>query len=377
MKMRVLVLGAGFGGLELSTVLSEALPDNLDLTLIDKNDFFFFGYAKLDVMFGHKTAEAVRIPYSRFARPGVRFLQEEIIEIDPPAKRVRTNGGTYDADVMVVALGADYDVSATPGLTEGGYEFYSFAGAEHSRKALTSFSGGHAIVGVTSKPFKATGAVSEATLLLDDYLTKRGIRGACTVSMVLPFETPIPPSPEASQALLRAFAEHEIHFLPNRLVKRLEPSRHVAILDDESELPYDLFLGVPKHCAPAVVLASGLTDQGWIAVNPKTLETKFPGVYAIGDVTSIGTPKTGGFSESAARTVAERLIADFRGGPRPGPYTGTSTAYLEFGAGRAGRMDFDFFSGASPQVRFTEPSTALAHEKEQVELYHLARWFGM
>jgi len=377
MKLRVLVLGAGFGGNELSTVLSEALPDHLDLTLIDKMDFFFFGYSKLDVMFGYKTSEAVRIAYSRIARPGVRFLQEEIVAIDPVAKRVTTNRGTYDADVMVVALGADYDISATPGLAEGGYEFYSFTGAERLRKALLSFSKGHVIVGVTSTPFKATGAVSETVLLLDDYLTKRGMRAACTISMVLPFGAPIPPSPEASQALRRAFAEHGVNFVPDRLVKALDPSRHVAILDDENKMPYDLFLGVPKHCVPAVVAASGLTDKGWIPVNPKTLETKFPGVYAIGDVTSIGTPKTGGFSESAARTVAETLIADLRGSQRPGPYTGTSTAYLEFGAGRVGRLDFDYFSGPSPQVRFTEPSTALASEKEQEEMHHFARWFGL
>ena len=377
MKLRVLVLGAGFGGLELSSVLSEALPDRLELTLIDKMDFFFFGYSKLDVLFGHKKSEAVSIPYSRIARPGVRFLQEEIVAIDPVAKQVRTNSGAYEADVLVVALGADYDVSATPGLAEGGYEFYSFAGAERSGKALASFSKGHVIVGVTSTPFKATGAVSEVTLLLDDFLTKRGIRAACTISMVLPFGAPIPPSPEASQALRSAFAEHGINFVPNRLVKALDPSRHAAILDDDSEMPSDLFLGVPKHSVPAVVAASGLTDKGWITVNPKTLETKFPGVYAIGDVTSIGTPKTGGFSESAARTVAATLIADVRGSQRPGPYIGTSTAYLEFGAGRVGRLDFDYFSGPSPQVRFTEPSRALAREKEQDESHHLARWFGL
>src|ERR1043165_4355552 len=264
MKLRVLVLGAGFGGLELSTLLSEALPDRLDLTLIDKMDTFFFGYAKLDVMFGHKTAEAVRIPYAQITKPSVRFLQEEIVAIDPVTKRVRTNRGTYAADVIVVALGADYDVSATPGLAEGGYEFYSFAGAERIQKALPSFAEGHAIVGVTSKPFKATGAVSETVLLLDDYLTKRDTRAACTISMILPFGTPIPPSPEASQALQRAFAEHEIHFVQDRLVKALDPSRHVAILDDNREMPYDLFLGVPKHCVPAVVAASGLTDQSWI-----------------------------------------------------------------------------------------------------------------
>ena len=133
MNLRVLVLGAGFGGLELSTLLSEALGDRLDLTLIDKNDSFVFGYSKLDVMFGRKTPDAVRLAYRNIVKPGVRFRQETITAIDPERRRVTTQSGTYDADVLVVALGADYDPDATPGLVAGGNEFYSVAGAERLR----------------------------------------------------------------------------------------------------------------------------------------------------------------------------------------------------------------------------------------------------
>jgi sulfide:quinone oxidoreductase len=376
MKLRVLVLGAGFGGLELSSVLSEQLHDDLELTLIDRNDSFFFGYSKLDVMFGHKKPEAVLIPYAHVVKPGVRFIQDEITEIDPEAKSVQTAHGSFDSDVLVVALGADYDVSATPGLAEGGNEFYSFAGAKRVRENLPSFSKGHAIVGVTSKPFKATGAVSEAALLLNDYLTERGVRDACSVSLIMPFGAPIPPSPEASQALLKAFSERGISFVPNRTVKALDPGRQMVILDDESEMPYDLFLGVPKHRVPEVVAASDLVDKGWIPVNPKTLETRFPDVYAFGDVASIGIPKTGGFAESAARVVAADLIAKLQKGERPGPYSGTSSAYIEFGRGQVGRMNLDFLSGPKPVVDFTNPSEALSVEKEEVELRHRARWFG-
>ena len=154
MKLRVLVLGAGFGGLELSTMLSNALGNQLDLTLIDKSDSFFIGFSKFDVMFGRKTSEAVRIPYRNITKPGVRFRQETITAIDPKTRRVTTDGGTYDADVLVVALGADYDLAATPGLIEGGHEFYSFAGAERFRNFLPTFNGGHVVVGVANTPFK-------------------------------------------------------------------------------------------------------------------------------------------------------------------------------------------------------------------------------
>ena len=126
MKLRVLVLGAGFGGLELSSILAETMGRDLDLILIDKSDSFYFGFSKLDVMFGRKTPDAVTIPYRGINKPGVEFRQETITEIDPRARRVTTDHGSYEADVLVLALGADYDIAATPGLVEGGHEFYTF-----------------------------------------------------------------------------------------------------------------------------------------------------------------------------------------------------------------------------------------------------------
>src|SRR5215213_6353456 len=97
MPVRVVILGAGFGGLELSTLLSEALGEQLDVTLIDKNDAFIFGFSKLDLMFGRKTPNAVRLPYRDIAKPGVHFCQETITRIDPETRRVTTTNGTYEA----------------------------------------------------------------------------------------------------------------------------------------------------------------------------------------------------------------------------------------------------------------------------------------
>jgi sulfide:quinone oxidoreductase len=377
MKRRVVVLGAGFGGLELSTILSEALADRLDLTLTDRNDSFIFGFSKLDVMFGRKTPDAVRLAYRNIVKPGVRFRRETITAIDPEARCVTTDSGTYDADVLVVALGADYDLDATPGLTEGGNEFYSIAGAERLREVLPNFSKGHAIVGVTSAPFKCPPAPSETALLLHDHLIARGVRDACEISLIMPFGSPIPPSPASSRALLAAFAERGITFVPKRLVRALDPARRVAILDDETEMPYDLFLGIPKHRVPAVVAASGMIVDGWIPVDPKNLKTRFPGVYAVGDVTSVGTPKAGVFSEGAARVAAASLLAELQGGEKPSAYTGAGSCFVEFGGGRVGRVDVDFLSGSSPTGSFIEPSVALVAEKERFGSSRRARWFGL
>ncbi len=377
MAPRVVVLGAGFGGLELTTILSETFADGLDLTLIDKSEHFVFGFSKLDIMFGRETPEAVRLAYRDIVKPGVRFRQEAITAIDPVARRVTTDAGTYEADVLVVALGADYDMDDTPGLAEGGNEFYSLAGAERLREVIPTFSKGHAIVGVTSTPFKCPPAPSEAALLLHDDLTKRGVRDACEISLVMPFGVPIPPAPDASRALLAAFAERGITFVANRLVRALDPGRRVAILDDESEMAFDLFLGVPKHRVPAVVEASGMTEDGWIPVDPKNLRTRFPGVYAIGDVNSVGTPKAGVFAEGAARVAAASVIAELRDTDEPAAYTGEGACYVEFGAGRVGRVDVDFLSGPKPTGSFLDASAALVGEKEHFGASRRRRWFGV
>jgi sulfide:quinone oxidoreductase len=213
--------------------------------------------------------------------------------------------------------------------------------------------------------------------LLHDYLTTRGVRAACQISLVMPFGVPVPPSPDASRALLAAFAERDIAFVPDRLVRALDPARRVAVFNDGSEMSFDLFLGVPTHRAPAVVEASGMTEGGWIPVDPKNLKTRFPGVYAVGDVNSVGTPKAGVFAEGAARVVAASLIAELRGNDQPSAYTGEGSCYVEFGANRVGRVDVDFLSGPSPTGTFLDASSALVAEKEHFGSSRRQRWFGL
>jgi sulfide:quinone oxidoreductase len=377
MKKRILVLGAGFGGLELSTMLSEAFGDEIEVTLIDKGDVFYFGFSKLDVMFGRATPASVQLPYKRFLKPGARFLQETVVSVDPVAKRVMTNCGTHEADFLVVALGADYDFAATPGMADA-TEFYTLAGATRLGELLKTFTKGHVLIAVGGAPFKCPPAPSEAALMMHDYLSVRGIRSACEITLILPLETPVPPSPETSRALLAAFAERNITFVADRELRSVDAQRRVATIDDGREFPYDLFLGVPAIRAPKMLEESGMTENGYVPVKPKTLETRFPGVYAVGDCAKQGTPKAGVFAEGAARAVATALIARLRNQEAPVTHKGTGSCYIEFGAGRIGRVDVDFFSNPDgPTGTYYEPSVALRADKEHFGSSRRARWFGL
>jgi sulfide:quinone oxidoreductase len=309
-------------------------------------------------------------------KPGVEFVPPTVTAIDPTTRSVETDAGTFHADILVVALGADLHPEETPGLVEGGREFYTVEGAFALRDVLARFDGGRVIVGVASTPFKCPPAPSETVLLMHDLLMARGLRERSEISLVMPLPVPIPPSPPASQALLAAFEERNIGWYPNQVVRQLDPTRNVALYADGSEMPYDLFLGVPVHRVPPVVAASGMTVDGWIPVNPLTLETSYPGVFAVGDVTSVGTPKAGVFSERQAGVAADRIAAIIRGEASESEYDGFGMCYLEFGFDTVARVNVTFLPGQAPTGSFESPSEQLAADKLEFGSSRTRRWFG-
>jgi sulfide:quinone oxidoreductase len=377
-RKEVLILGAGFGGLELATRLSETVPDAVRVTLIDRNDAFFFGFSKLDVMLGRQSAEEVKLYYRDVAKDGVEFRQETVTGIDAAARRVITDARSYEADFIVVALGADYDMAATPGFEAGGYEYYTLAGAERLRDALAEFDGGKVLVSVLAQPFKCPPAPFEGSFLLHEYFTQRGIRDSVQMSTTFPMQRPVPVTGPVSQMFRDGLAERGIEELPQHVVTGIDPDTHTAQLASGETLPYDLFIGIPVHRAPDVLAASGLTVNGWVPVDQSNLRTEFPGVYALGDVCTgpRTVPKAGIFAEAAARVVAEEIAAAVSGTEPPAPFEGSGVCYAEFGAGLVSKVEVSFLRGDAPEAQRYDPSRENAVEKEEFGAIRRARWFG-
>ena len=377
-KKHVLILGAGFGGLELATRLSETIPDLGRVTLLDRNDSFFFGYSKLDVMLGRQSADEIRLHYRDFDKDGVEFRQETVTGIDPASRRVGTDAGSYDADFLVVAMGADYDMHATPGLEAGGFEYYTVAGAERLRDALADFDGGRVLVSVLGQPFKCPPAPFEGAFLLDEYFTQRGIRDSVQMTSTFPMQRPVPVTAEVAQMFRDALAARDIEELPQHLVTSIDPATRTAQLASGETLPYDLFVGIPKHRAPDPLAEAGLAVNGWVPVDQTNLRTRFPNVYAIGDVCSgpRTVPKAGIFAESAALVVADDIAAEISGEQPPAPYEGWGICYAEFGHGLVSKVEVNFLGGPSPVAARNEPSLAYAAEKAEFGATRRSRWFG-
>jgi sulfide:quinone oxidoreductase len=379
MKKHVLILGAGFGGLELATRLSEALADAVRVTLIDRNDSFVFGFSKLEVMLGRQTPEEIRLYYRDFDKPGVEFRQETVTAIDPATRRVSTDAGSYEADFLVVAMGADYDLDATPGFAAGGLEYYTVAGADRLRAALDGFEGGRLLVAVLGQPFKCPPAPFEGVFLLHEYFTRRGIRDSVQLLSAFPMQRPVPVTGEVSQMFRDALAARDITMLPEHRVTSIDPALRIARLADGGELSYDLFVGIPVHRAPDPLGSCGLVVNGWVPVDQSNLRTEFPGVYAIGDVCSgpRTVPKAGIFAESAAVTVAADIGASILGGEGPAPYAGSGICYAEFGGGLVSKVEVSFLGGPQAAADRHEPSLELAAEKREFGASRRARWFGL
>ena len=388
--MDVLILGAGFGGLELAVSLSESLGDRVRVTLLDRNDSFMFGFSKLELLLGRQTRAAVSCPYPSFVAPGVEFRQELVVSIDPRTRHVVTSGGTYDPDVLVVALGADYDPAATPGFVHDGHEFYSPDGAERLRDALNEFTGGSLILAILGIPFKCPPAPYEGAFLIHDHLVERAVRDATRMHVITPMSSPIPVSPSASAAIVAGMAERDIQYTPGHRVSELDPSAHVARLSGadgrsassraEADLHYDLFVGVPVHRVPVVVQESGLTEggaDGWVHVDRHTLATPFPNVFALGDCADAPVPRAGVFAEAAARVVTDQIGSLVLATEPTLRYEGKGTCYIEFGDGLVGKVDADFLSGESAAADFVAPTLASAAEKEEFARSRRQRWFSL
>ena len=373
-----MILGAGFGGMELATRLSETCADAVRVTLIDRNDAFFFGFSKLEVMLGRQSAQEIKLPYRDFEKEGVEFRRETVTGVDPDARRVTTDAASYDADFIAVALGADYDFDATPGFQEGGHEYYTLAGAERLRDELAGFRAGRVLVSVLGQPFKCPPAPFEGSFMLDEHFKQQGVRDAVEMTTTFPMARPVPVTGEVSEMFREGLAARGVTELAEHLVTGIDPAARTAQLASGETLPYDLFVGIPIHRAPKALDGSGLVENNWVPVDQTNLRTRFPGVYALGDVCTgpRTVPKAGIFAEAAARVVAEDIAATIAGSEPPAPYEGSGVCYAEFGGGLVSKVEVNFLHGDAPAAERHDPSLAFAAEKEEFGTVRRARWFG-
>lgn len=378
----ILVLGGGIGGLIAASHLRRLLSPEHRITVVERKQTFSLCMSKLWVMTGERAdPRAGERELARLATVGIDVVQGDIQAIDPANRLVQTTAGSLQGDYVIIALGSERNPRAVPGFAESALDLYDRDGALEMQRALDGFTDGRIVVLVSRTPFSCPSAPYEAAFLIDSVLRKRGVRDRAEIAIYTPEDQPMPVAgSHVGSALVDMLQERNIEFHPEQMVLRVDPASK-RILFEVDETSFDLLAGVPPHAAPAVVRESRLLDaSGWIPVDPTTLETRFAGVFAIGDITAIRLPngmflpKAGVFADVQARVVAENIAAQITGDGKTARYTGHGFCYIEVGDGMAAYGSGNFYGLSGPSVTLEPPSERHRQEKEDLERTVLALW---
>jgi len=375
----VLILGGGFGGVAAGVELRKLLAPEDRITLVDRREHFYFGFRKTWALLGETTLAAGQRPLKSLERLGITVRQGSVDAIDPEAKAALIDGARVEADALVVALGAQSHPEGVPGFREYGLSLYDGPGLAVAADRLRQFPGGRVAVVILGVPYPCPPAPFELALLLREYFGRKGVEAAVDVYTPQPMSLPVLGVTGCAVVESRLEAS-EVGFRPNHTPVSIESG---AIHFKTARVPFDLLIGIPGHRCPTVARVSGLAGEDeWVKVNPRTLETNYPGVYALGDMVSIPLangkrlPQAGVFAEAQAKVVAARITAELESQVSQATYAGTGFCFLEVGGGAAMLVQGNFLAAPEPEVRILEPAAEHLEAKRELERSRLADWFG-
>lgn len=381
--MRVLILGGGVGGHVAANLLSKRLGNKHEVVLVDKKARYEFSPSFLWTLMGWREPDQITKDLSVLGKKGIKYINGEVLKIDPAERIVKTSVEDLTYDYLIVALGAELAPEALPGFSEGAHQVYTLEGVMKLREDLKNFSGGRVAVGVSSLPFKCPAAPYEAALLLDYDFKTRGTRDKVDFDFFTPEILPMPVAgPVIGNMIKQMLEARGINFHPNLKPTSIDPAKKEVSFEKGEKIGFDLLVAVPPHRVPSVIKEANLTEGApWIPADKKTMRTRYDDLYAIGDVNTIklfdgmALPKAGVFAHKQAEVVANNISADIQGGEQR-EFDGKGYCFIESGFGKAGFASGDFY--AEPRViniKSPRVSRIWHWGKALFEKYWLWRWF--
>lgn len=377
---QIVILGGGFGGVVAATELGNKLGKEHKVVLIDKAKVHLFTPSLLWLIINERKPDNLLGDLSTLNKKGIEYINAEVQKIDPSNKKVITSGGEQNYDYLIISLGAGLARDTIPGYRDG-VNFYCLKGAEVLRDELKKFNGGKMAIVVASTPFRCPAAPYEAAMLIDAYLSRKGVRRKTEMAIYTPETLPMPIAGAVIGNKLKELIERRGISLNTQ--KKLRSIENNELIFESGEREYaDLIPWVPPHTAPDVVKNSGLTDEsGWIPVNGKTMETKFEGIYAIGDVTSnrlpsgMMLPKAGVFAHGQAEIVAGNIAALLNKTGQQKTFDGKGGCFIEMGNGIAGFASGNFYAEPKPDINIKNPGNIWHWGKVALEKWWMWKWF--
>jgi sulfide:quinone oxidoreductase len=377
----VLILGGGIGGVAVANALRKRLPRRHTIVVVDREPTFSLAASFLWVMSGARTSAQISRPLERLRRKGIEVVRGEVERIDPVHREATVDGKPLRADHLVVTLGAQFTADAIPGLSEAGQTFCTLEGASRLRGLLQEFRGGRIVVLTAAPAYKCPAAPYEAAMLIEADARRRGLRSSIEISIYAAEPAPMAVAGPAASAAVRGLVEQKgIAYHPEHQVARVRGQT----LEFTSGLraDFDLLVYVPPLRPPTALAGSGLVDQsGWVPVDRKTMETRYPGVHAIGDVTMIPLgmgkplPRAGVFAHGQAEVVARNIALACGGEAGDAAFAGHGACFIETGDGKAGFGAGDFYAEPRPAIKVRSPSRLWHAGKVLLERQMLWQWF--
>lgn len=384
MNTTTLVLGAGTGGIITASELcknscndGEINPDKI--ILFEKEEKNVFAPSLLWLMVGKRKPRQVYRSTKKAAGSGIEIVLGEIEKVDPKTKSVVVNGKEYSGDYMVISLGVDQVTEHN--LDQFGYDFYTLDGATRFYEQLKNFKGGKIAVVIPSLPFKCPAAPYEAAMLIESYIRRKGLSSKTEIALYTPEPGPMPVAgKELSGAVKQIVQKKGIKYFPDhQLTSATETTLTFAY---GKVADYDLLAYTPKHQCPKVIKETELVGKsGWIEADRNTMETAFPNVYAIGDITYIPLemgkplPKAGVFAHYQAEVVAHNIEKRIEGKKADKTFEGQGQCFLELGGGKAGYAGGNFYGSPLPIVKMKSPGYKWHWAKVMFEKYWLFKYF--
>lgn len=378
----ILVLGGGVGGIVVANDLRKHLPARHEIVLVNREETFVFAPSLLWLLVGARRPEQISRPLRRLVRRGVTVTTGEIERIDAAHREVVVGGRTLSADHIVIALGAATSGRAIPGLMDGGHDLYSLSGAVAFRNGLASVERGRIVILTAAPAYRCPAAPYEAAMLVEAACRARRVREQVQLELCTAEPGPMGVAgPQVSAAVRQMVESKRIDYRPEHQVTRVDPTARSIQFSNGATATYDLLGFVPPHHVPPVVSESGLcAEGGWIEVDRHSLETRFPNVYAIGDVNSIPLklgkplPKAGVFAHFEAQVVARNIVRTITGRGDEARFTGFGECFIEAGDGRAGFGKGNFYAEPLPTVSVHQPSRRWHLGKVLLEQSWLRGW---
>lgn len=379
----VIVLGGGVGGLVAANILRSKLKKTHRVILIDRERDHLFAPSLLWLMTGLRTAAKISRPLARLKKKGIEVIHGEIESIDPTQKTVTVNGEKLHGDFLIVSLGAAMVPEAIPGLAEAGHNLYTLDGAEDIRDAINELQSGKIALLTAAPAYKCPAAPYEAAMLLEYHCRKRKIRDQVEIDLYTAEPGPMWIAGAEVTAAVRGMVEAKgVGYHPTHQVEKVDPARKQIVFTNGTKANFDLLVYVPPHRVPEVISGAGLAeDGGWVPVDRHTLETRFKGVFAIGDVNGIPLkvgkplPMAGVFAHGQAEVVANNIAVAIKGKGSTATFDGHGDCFIEAGDGKAGLGRGNFYAEPTPTMKLYNLGRHWHAAKVAYEKYWLRRWF--